>query len=413
MKRRKEDKIRTKKGAVSPIIGGILAAAALAAIFLGSRLLDQRINDRAVQQDPYRLDEDEPLDYENYARGTLTIGDVDFDYFHNFDNYLIMGTDNSGRNSKEGEQTHNGMADFLLVLSIDKTADTYTLIELNRDTVTMVPTLDDNDEIKNYQYMQLCTGNWFGSTPEAGCLNQVLTVSEFLGGVEFDGYYSIGMDDIGKMNHAIGGVRVTLEDDLSGSDPQMTKGATLTLTDEQAEIFLRARMSVGEGLNTERMERQHVYLNAFLDQGMEKLAKTPRYFYDLFENMESFAQTNLTGKQLSIIAKALTGNERKGMFSFEGENTTGFVLGDGIEHAEYYVEDETLMRELTSVYGLMPQKDYWQDLVNEGINYWGLEVEPESEDLESLLEEESEWESEWESESEYPFEAGSENVGPV
>ena len=217
------------------------------------------------------------------------------------------------------------------------------------------------------------------------------------------------MYDIGKMNHAIGGVKVTLEDDLSKEDPAMKKGATLTLTDSQAEIYLRARMSVGQGLNTERMARQHTYLTAFLDQGMERLAKTPRYFYDLFENMESFAQTNLTGKQLSIIAKALTGNERKGMFSFEGENVTGFVLGDGLEHSEYYVEDETLMRELTQVFGLMPQKDYWYDLVVEGINYWGLEPELESEDLEYLLEEESEWESE----SEYPPEAGSENVGPV
>ena len=407
MKRKNDNQIKTNSVSPGLAVGGILTLAVLAAIFIGSRLLDRRINDRAVSNDPYRMEEEDALDYENYARGTLSIGDVEFDYFHNFDNYLIMGTDGSGNEEGSGEDFHNGMADFLLVLSIDKTADTYTLLELNRDTVMMVPTLDENDEIKGYQYMQMCTAHWYGSTREAGCQNQVQAVSDFLGGVDFDGYYAISMYDIGKMNHAIGGVTVTLEDDLSKEDPQMKKGATLTLTDKQAEIYLRARMGVGEGLNTERMARQHTYLTAFLDQGMEKLAKTPRYFYDLFENMESFALTNLTGKQLSIIAKALTGNERKGMFSFEGENITGFVLGDGLEHSEYYVEDETLMRELTQVFGLMPKEEYWYDLLVEGINYWGLE--PESEDLEYLLEEESEWESE----SESPPEAGSENVGPV
>ena len=409
MKRKNDNQIKTNSASSGLIAGGILTIAALAVILVGSRLLDRRINDRAVREDPYRMEEGEALDYENYARGTLSIGDVEFDYFHNFDNYLIMGTDGSGNEEGSGEDFHNGMADFLLVLSIDKTADTYTLIELNRDTVMMVPTLDENDEIKGYQYMQMCTAHWYGSTREAGCLNQVQAVSDFLGGIDFDGYYAISMYDIGKMNHAIGGVTVTLEDDLSKDDPAMKRGATLTLTDQQAEIYLRARMGVGKGLNTERMARQHTYLTAFLDQGMEKLAKTPRYFYDLFENMESFALTNLTGKQLSIIAKALTSNERKGMFSFEGENITGFVLGDGLEHSEYYVEDETLMRELTQVFGLMPKEEYWYDLVMEGINYWGLDPELESEDLQYLLEEESEWESE----SEYPEEAGSENVGPI
>ncbi len=414
MRRKKNNDQKNDSRYTLPILATLLTAAVLAVILIGSRLLDGMINERAVKNDPL-YDEEEALEYENYARGILTIGEVDFDYFHNFDNYLIMGTDGSGNEDGVGEDFQNGMADFLLVMSIDKTDDTYTLIELNRDTLSMIPVIERDGTLKNYQYMQLCTGHWFGGTRELGCENQVAAVSEFLGGLEFDGYYALSMYDIGKMNNAIGGVTVTLKDDLSMDDPAMTKGTTLKLTDEQAEIFLRARMSVGEGLNTERMARQHDYLTAFLDQGMKRLAKEPKYFYDLFDTMESFALTNLSGKDLSKIAKALTVNEQKGMISFEGENTTGFVLGDGLLHAEYLVSSETLMRDLTEVYGLMPQEDYWEDLVDEGINYWNLRVEPESEDFEDLYEEESEWESEWDTEweSEDGLEKGSESVGPI
>ncbi len=419
MRRKKNNDENNNRRYALPVIGTLVTMTVLAALLIGSRFLDGLINERAVQSDPLYEDEEEALEYEDYARGSLTIGEVDFDYFHNFDNYLIMGTDGSGNEDGEGEDFQNGMADFLLVMSIDKTADTYTLIELNRDTLSMIPVIDRDGTFKNYQYMQLCTGHWFGGTKEMGCENQVAAVSEFLGGVEFDGYYALSMYDIGKMNKAIGGVTVTLRDDLSMDDPAMKKGATLKLTDEQAVIFLRERMKAGEGLNTERMARQHDYLTAFLEQGMDRLAKEPRYFYELFDSMESFAQTNLSGKDLSKIAKALTSNEQKGMISFEGENTTGFVLGDGILHAEYLVSDETLMKDLTEVFGLMPQEDYWEDLVYEGINYWNLQVEIDSEEYEDLYEDESDWDTEWESEwdteweSEYGLEKGSESVGPI
>lgn len=411
MKRKKKSS-DSEKTNIWPYLGAAATVVCLAAILIGSRLLDRQINEKAVRSDPYYEDGEDALDYEDYARGILTIGDVDFNYYHNFDNYLIMGTDGSGNEDGVGEDFQNGMADFLLVMSIDKTADTYTLIELNRDTVTMIPVIDREGNLENYQYMQLCTGHWFGGTREMGCQNQVDAVSSFLGGVEFDGYYAISMYDIQKMNHAIGGVTVTLDYDMTMDDPAMKKGATLKLTDEQAEIFLRARMEVGSGLNIDRMARQHTYLTAFLEQGMEKLASEPRYFYDLFDSMQDFTLTNLTGKQLSKIAKALTSNEQTGIFSFDGDNERGFVLGDGLIHAEYYVSDITLMHDLTQIYGLMPQEEYWQDLVNEGINFWDLQVEPESEDWEDLFEEESEWESEdWEDLTEADSEDLSENTG--
>lgn len=78
-------------------------------------------------------------------------------------------------------------------------------------------------------------------------------------GESIDFYVAMNMDGISELNDLAGGVTVTLEDDFSSIDPAMTKGTTLTLHGDQAETFVRSRMTVGDGTNASRMERQSVY----------------------------------------------------------------------------------------------------------------------------------------------------------
>lgn len=78
-------------------------------------------------------------------------------------------------------------------------------------------------------------------------------------GESIDFYVAMNMDGISELNDLAGGVTVTLEDDFSSIDPAMTKGTTLTLHGNQAETFVRSRMTVGDGTNASRMECQSVY----------------------------------------------------------------------------------------------------------------------------------------------------------
>ena len=307
-------------------------------LLAGARILDNRINEKGIRSDTYESD------YENlgYARGRLVLNDFErYLYYHNFENFLIMGTDNS---------LDHGMADFLLLMSIDKTADTYSLIELNRDSITGVRLLGQGDEI---MYMQLCIAHTYGDNYAEGCENQVKAVSDMLGGLPISGYYSISMDDIGKINHAFGGVTVTIEEDLTELDPAMKPGAVLKLTDEQAEKYLRARMNVGHGTNEERINRQRAYLESFLEEGKSKVKTAADHYYEIFDELSEYAVTNLTGKQISRIAKALTKNTSKGIYVFDGETEiSDELLGDGLEHAEFYVDEDSLVEVMTEVFGL-------------------------------------------------------------
>lgn len=83
--------------------------------------------------------------------------------------------------------------------------------------------------------------------------------SSLLGDVDIDGYAMLNTDSIGVINSAVGGVTVTIPEDMTDVDPAFVSGAVVKLDDEQAEKFARARMKVGDGHNSSRMERQSLY----------------------------------------------------------------------------------------------------------------------------------------------------------
>lgn len=61
------------------------------------------------------------------------------------------------------------------------------------------------------------------------------------------------MEAMPLLNHEVGGVTVTLEDDMTKLDPAMKKGTTLTLTDRQAELLMQSRYAMDDDRNTQRI----------------------------------------------------------------------------------------------------------------------------------------------------------------
>ena len=120
--------------------------------------------------------------------------------------------------------------------------------------------------------MQLCTAHWYGKDKTASCENTVNTVSKMLGGVPIDGC-ALQMEAMSLLNHEVGGVTVTLEDDMTSLDPEMKKGTTLTLTDHQAELLIQTRYAMDDDRNTERMRRQQIFMKAFMNKMKEKNAE--------------------------------------------------------------------------------------------------------------------------------------------
>ncbi|MCR4690969.1 MAG: LCP family protein [Lachnospiraceae bacterium] len=287
-------------------------------------------------------------------RGIIDIDGDEYAYYDQIESYLLLGTDHSGQES--GQQEFQGdLADFILLLVINRTQKTYTALQIDRDTIVPVAIgLDEDGEITASLEQQICTGHWYGDDPKGCAANMTATVSAFLGEVKINGYYVLNMDDIPLLNHAIGGVQVTLEDDFSSWDPAMVKGATLELTDQQAEIFLHSRMGIGDGENTTRMARQRAYMDAFYQKAQGQIRQEPGFVNDIYRQLSEVAVTDLTGNDISKITNGLIEFKSRGIKNLQGERTVEESVTDGEKHVEIYVDEEEITEVLSEIYSLTP-----------------------------------------------------------
>lgn len=76
--------------------------------------------------------------------------------------------------------TRESMADFLMLVIVDKTENTYSFLQFNRDTMTEVALIDHNGEGEATANIQLCTAHWYGGNREQSCENTVKSVKKLI-----------------------------------------------------------------------------------------------------------------------------------------------------------------------------------------------------------------------------------------
>ena len=313
---------------------------------IGLKIFENHMPEPVISEDGFWMDEQSE---ELAALGSLKLNGNIYSYYHDFETYLIMGTDKTGADSKVYQ---GSMSDFLMLVIVDKTDNNYSFLPINRDTMSEVRLIQDDGTGVATAELQLCTAHWYGGNAEQSCANTVESISKLFGGLKINGYYAIPMDAIPKLNHSVGGVTVTLLEDFQDIDRQMKKGETLALSDEQAYRYIHDRYGVGDEKNTSRMKRQQQYMEAFFTKAKEKAKSDKAYVGQLFREFEQTATTNLTAKKISGLTNRLIKGTQKGFFEIKGTSKIGKALGDGIDHAEFYPDKESIIDVMTKIYGL-------------------------------------------------------------
>lgn len=240
-------------------------------------------------------------------------------------NLLLMGIDREGDTPSTISSQEGGQADFLLLVTADREHRTMTLTHMDRDTMVSMDTYGVFGDKSGTITTQLCLSHAFGLTEEERCQNTVEAVSGLFGGIVIEGYVALDMEDIGALNDALGGVTVTLEDDFSSVDSDMTPGSTLSLTGQQAEIFVRYRSMLSNATNENRMKRQRAYMTSAL--AMLEGADTA-FLNSLLETMGDRLYTNLTASELGEYLNRWNAYDKGGIQTMEGVHALddeGFV----------------------------------------------------------------------------------------
>lgn len=256
---------------------------------------------------------------------------------------LVMGVDHETQETYDYRKA--GQADFLRLIVLDNKNKTVQQLQIDRDTITPVTMLGVLGDRYEPVTQQICLGYAFGDGRQSSCEVTVEAVENLLGGQKIDQYLSMGLDGISTLNDLAGGVTVTLEDDFSAIDPAMTKGTTLTLWGDQAEVYVRTRRSIGVGTNEARMARQEQYIRQITSQLDAKVQQDQNFVLTAYDALEPYLYTNIPRGQLANEAWAAKDYERMDTIKPEGTYQVG---DDGF--MEFYPDAASLQQAVLQLF---------------------------------------------------------------
>ena len=261
---------------------------------------------------------------------------------------LLIGTDSTEQYEEKTEGVRNyysyHQADFLMLLVLDNDGKTAEILQMNRDTMADVPWLDVLGKVGGTEHKQLCLAFNYGDGGAASCKNTLNAVSSLLFDAPIDSYIQIPMTAIPVLNDLVGGVPVTIAEDMTMLDPVFVQGATVRLSGSQAEKYVRARRGLDDDTNLSRMSRQREYLYSFQKCAREALGSDPELALQLVEKLGNYMQTNLTAQQLSELIDKLDIYQINPIRYAEGK----LIVGQ--KYYEYYVDQDSLWEIVKGAY---------------------------------------------------------------
>ena len=270
-----------------------------------------------------------------------------YDYNEDITTFLIMGIDKKDEEVKEvPEGTDGGQADSLFLLVLNPHDESIKIIGINRNSMTDVDIYDEYGRYQNTVIAQIATQHGFGNGVEESCEYQVKAVSNMFYQLPIHGYAAINISAIPIINDQVGGVDVTVLEDLTKADKKLVKGKEVHLDGDLALKYVRYRDTSVFGSNDQRPERQRQYLNGFIEAAREKSYEDSSAAVELFTAISSKMVTDITPDEISYLAPYIT------KYSFDTSDIK-MIKGETKKTGkfeEFYVDEEDLYDTIIDVF---------------------------------------------------------------
>lgn len=257
-------------------------------------------------------------------------------YNDHLSNYLFMGVDT--REEVESYETLRdaGQADAIFLVSLDRAEKSLKVLTIPRDTMTQVETFNISGKSLGFTEDHINIQYAFGDGKQKSCELMKTAVSNLLHQIPIENYCSLNMDGIPVLTKLIGGVEVVVPDDsLEEVNPDFKEGAVVTLTEENTEQFVRSRDITKTQSAIVRMNRQKIFLQAYLDKVQEKSKRDAGIVTDLYDGVKPYM---VTGMGNDLFAKLLEA-------SMTTPPTLQTLPGEGVQGQdfdEYHVNEDEL-----------------------------------------------------------------------
>lgn len=329
-----------KKNRVIAIVGGILAGVVLVGVsaFFISRAIGKNSLKTAVAGETLEIETTEEA-------GELETGQILYQeqlYAYNEDimTFLVMGIDHDGEVEEAEDGLDGGQADALFLVVMNPHDKTVSIIAVNRNSMTAVDVYDSDGVYMGQYTKQITLQHGYGDGKELSCERSVAAVSRLFHNLPINGYVAINMGAIPALNDAVGGVTVTVLDDViyPEYDMDLHQGDEVTLTGMQAYWYVRLRNENVFDSNALRLERQKQFLTTFAARAKEQATGDIRVAINLYRTISGYMVTDIDINQFTYLISEALGYEfdMDHLYTLEGET----LMGERFE--EFYVNEEAL-----------------------------------------------------------------------
>ena len=284
---------------------------------------------------------------ETWQEGWVKHNGTIYAYNEEMMTFLFMGIDKDSDAKEVAEGTDGGQADAMFLAAVNPKDRTVKVIGLNRNTMADVDIYNEEGAYVNTVKAQIAVQHGFGNGMEESCDYQCRAVSRLFYGLPIHGYAAINMAAIPALNDAVGGVDVTVQEDLSIKDPLLVEGAQVHLEGKSAFWYVKYRDTNQFGSADGRLERQKQYLAGFMQAAKETVKEDISVVTRIYSALRPMMVTNITSGEAVYLATELLDYDfggKDGLRMMKGET----VMGEVFE--EFYADEEALYEMILDIF---------------------------------------------------------------
>ena len=181
---------------------------------------------------------------------------------------------------------------------------------------------------------------------EKSCEYQKKAVEQLFYNLPIHGYAAINMSAIPTINDTVGGIDVTVLEDLSKVDESLVKDSRVHLNGENAFWYVKYRDTDIFASADMRLERQRQYLTGLIDKAGQEISRDISVALNLYQTISPQMVTDISMHEAAYLASVLP------KYKFEADNfytmTGETVMGEEFE--EFYPDEDALYEMILDIF---------------------------------------------------------------
>ena len=308
------------------------------------------LKNQAITAQPQMMQKEEEAPKEEeqvkWQEGWIRYQGKVYAYNEDIRTFLFMGIDKNSEVKEVAEGTNGGQADALFLAVMNPHKESIQVIGINRNTIADIDVYNDQGAYVDTIRAQLAVQHGFGNGVEESCEYQVKAVSKFFYSLPIHGYAAINMSAIETLNDAVGGVDVTVLEDLTRIDASLVEGQQVHLQGKSAFWYVKYRDTSKFGSADLRLARQKQYLNGFIGAAKKAAKQDISVALKLYQAIAPMMTTNVSADEVAYLAPILVdyGFDQEEFYMVPGET----IMGDQFE--EFYAEEDALYEMILDIF---------------------------------------------------------------